>query len=144
LYLAIGVELSAPHERGLAGLQPWRKSMATKSTVNHKTATPGTDNGTRLANGMPVGSGRSLIPGSETLLTTLAEGQREWLEFVAVRLEKDGQRIRDTLACKRWQEVMAVNTRWAGEMMHDYQTEATKILTNYTKHGADAVQNPTR
>ena len=88
--------------------------MATKSTVNHKTATPGTDNGTRLANGMPVGSGRSLIPGSETLLTTLAES-RGWLEFVAVRLEKDGQRIRDTLACKRWQEVMAVNTRWAGD-----------------------------
>jgi hypothetical protein len=118
--------------------------MATKSMARHKTATPGTDNGTGFANGGPDGFGRSLIPGSETLLTTLAEGQREWLEFVAGRLEKDGQRIRDTLACTRWQEVMAVNTRWAGEMMHDYQTEATKILTSYTKQGADAVQNATR
>jgi hypothetical protein len=105
--------------------------------AHHKTATPGTDNGTRFANGRPVGFGRS----PETLLTTLAEGQREWLEFVAVRLEKDGQRIRDTLTCKRWQDVMAVNARWTGEMMRDYQTEAAKILTNYTKHGADAVQN---
>ena len=74
----------------------------------------------------------------------MAEGQREWLGFVAVRLEKDGQTIRDTLTCKRWQDVVVVNTDWAGEMMRDYQAEATRILTIYTKHGADAAQNRPR
>jgi hypothetical protein len=108
--------------------------------ANHKTATPGAGNGTRFVNGMPVGFGRS----SEAQLATMAEGQREWLGFVAVRLEKDGQTIRDTLTCKRWQDVVVVNTHWAGEMMRDYQAEATRILTIYTKHGADAAQNRPR
>jgi hypothetical protein len=94
--------------------------------AHHTTATPGTDKAAGAANAKPVGFDRSLIPGSETLLATMAEGQREWLGFVAVRLEKDGQTIRDTLTCKRWQDVLAVNTQWAGEMMRDYQAEATR------------------
>jgi hypothetical protein len=112
--------------------------------AHHTTATPGTDKAAGAPNMMPVGFGQPPIPGSETLLATMAEGQREWLGFVAARLEKDGQTIRDSLTCKRWQDVLVVNTHWAGEMMRDYQTGAAKILTIYAKHGAEAAQNRPR
>ena len=69
-----------------------------------------------------------LAHGSETMLTAVAEGQREMLSFVAMRLEKDSDFIRHATACRNWPDVLAVQSRWVQEMFRDYASEATKML----------------
>lgn len=66
--------------------------------------------------------------GAETIFSAIAEGQRELLSFMAMRLEKDGDFIRQATACQNWPDVLAVQSRWVQEMLGDYTGEATKML----------------
>jgi Phasin protein len=69
-----------------------------------------------------------VAPGAEIMLSTVVEGQREMLSFVAMRLEKDSDFIRQATACRNWPDILAVQSRFVQEMLRDYSSEATKML----------------
>jgi Phasin protein len=73
-------------------------------------------------------NGFLVAPGAEAMLSTVAEGQREMLSFVAMRLEKDSDFIREATACRSWPDILAIQSRFVQEMFRDYSTEATKML----------------
>jgi hypothetical protein len=50
------------------------------------------------------------------------------LDFIVMRLEKDGELIRDLAGCRNWPDALAVQSRWVQEMMRDYMEEAPKLL----------------
>jgi hypothetical protein len=92
-----------------------------------------TDNITQFTGALMNGhSGHSMIPGAETLFATLAASQREMLDFVSRRLEKNGEVMREVTACRNWADALTVQSRWVQEMMRDYSAEATKLLALYT------------
>ncbi len=95
-----------------------------------------TENITRLsteaATPSPVSS---LFRTPTALLATAAEGQREALSFVAARLEKDSDAVREAAGCRNWTEALELQRRWLQEMITDYTAEATKMLSLYARSG---------
>jgi Phasin protein len=87
-------------------------------------------------------SWQSMIPGAETLLATLANSQREMLDFASMRLEKDGDAIREVTACRNWTDALTVQSRWSQEMLRDYTAETTKLLALYTNAGGQESPKP--
>ena len=92
-----------------------------------------TKNVTRFTGALTNGpAGQSMIPGAETLMASFAASQREMLEFVSMRLEKDGEVFRELTACRNWTDALTVQSRWVQETMRDYTAEASKLLALYT------------
>jgi hypothetical protein len=54
--------------------------------------------------------------------------QREMLEFVSRRLEKDGITIRQVMSAKDWTDTLTVQGQWLEDTMRDYSEEATKVI----------------
>ena len=54
--------------------------------------------------------------------------QREILEFVSRRLEKDGITIRQVMTAKDWPGRLTVQSQWLEDTMRDYGEEATKVI----------------
>ena len=77
--------------------------------------------------------GQLMIPGTDTLFATFASRQREMLDFMAMRLEKDGEVIRKLGSCQNWTDALAVQSQWVQETIHDYTAAATKLLALDTK-----------
>jgi hypothetical protein len=73
----------------------------------------------------------------------MAACQREMLEFMSHRLEKDGETMREAIACRNVGDALAVQTRWIDETLRDYSNEATRLLTIYTG-GAEQAEGLTR
>ena len=69
-----------------------------------------------------------MIPGTDTLLATFASRQHEMLNFMAMRLERDGEAILELIACRNWVEALAVQSRWVQETIRDYTAETTKLF----------------
>jgi hypothetical protein len=91
---------------------------------------------------MPTGaSGAALFNSMETWWSAAGDWQREMANFMALRLGKDGETVREALTLKNLNDMLAVQSHWMDETMRDYSAEMTKILTIYTKYEADAVQN---
>ena len=84
-----------------------------------------THSDTGLLNGEPR---KLVIQGAEILFATVARTQREMLDFAALRLEKDGDTIRELTACQTWTDALSVQSRWVQETIRDYAAEATKLL----------------
>lgn len=76
-------------------------------------------------------------------LSTMAECQREMLEFMASRLEKDGETIREAVSCRNIGDALAVQSRWIDEALHDYSNEATRLIGIYSRATEDVVRNAT-
>ena len=76
--------------------------------------------------------GQFMIPGTDTLFATFADRQREMLDFVAMRLAKDGEAIRELGSCRNWADALAMQSHWVQETIRDYTAEATKLLALYT------------
>jgi hypothetical protein len=60
--------------------------------------------------------------------STMAACQREVLEFMSRRLERDGEAMREAIACRNIGDALAVQTRWLDETLRDYSDEATRLL----------------
>jgi hypothetical protein len=54
--------------------------------------------------------------------------QREMLEFVSRRLEKDGLTIRQVMSARDWTDTLTVQSQWLEDTMRDYSEEATKVI----------------
>jgi len=89
-----------------------------KTMARHKTT----------AVGSSAGGPATFIDGAEAWWSAAAECQREMMEFVADRLTKDGEAVRDALMCRNLTEALAVQSRWADQMRQDYAAEAAKML----------------
>ena len=74
----------------------------------------------------------SLPVGPETMLTAVAESQRELFQFIKMRLEKDGDTARKVIGCRKWTDALDAQTRWAQEVVQDYSAEVTKMMSIYT------------
>jgi hypothetical protein len=72
--------------------------------------------------------GQFMIPGTDTLFATFADRQREMLDFMAMRLEKDGEVIRELGSCRNWADALTVQSRWVQEAIRDYTAEASKLF----------------
>jgi hypothetical protein len=72
--------------------------------------------------------GQFMMPGTDTLFATFASKQREMLDFVTMRLEKDSELIRELGACRNWADALTVHSRWVQETIHDYTAEASKLF----------------
>jgi hypothetical protein len=83
---------------------------------------------------------RAFAQGMDACLSTASEWQREMMDFIANRLAKDGDMIREMMDCKNPADMMEKNAHWVREAAEDYSAEATKMLAIYTKCTADAVQ----
>jgi hypothetical protein len=77
-------------------------------------------------------------------LSTIAACQREMLEFMSHRLEKDGETMREAITCRNLGDALAVQTRWIDETLRDYSNEATRLLEIYTGAGEHADQTTRR
>jgi hypothetical protein len=78
-----------------------------------------------LTNNAP---GQFMMPGTDTLFATFASKQREMLDFVTMRLEKDSELIRELGACQNWADALTVHSRWVQETLRDYTAEASKLF----------------
>jgi Phasin protein len=97
-----------------------------------------TDNVTPFTSAFANGhSGQSMIQGAEALFATFAMSQREMLDFVSMRLEKDSEAIRELTSSHNWADALTVQSRWVQETIRDYTAEAAKLLALYTKTGRD-------
>jgi len=73
-------------------------------------------------------SSQALVKVSETWLAATVDCQREMMAFVSMRLGKDGQSLRDMMACKNPAEMIGIQTRWVEETLRDYNAEMTKLI----------------
>jgi Phasin protein len=74
---------------------------------------------------------------AEAALSAMVASQQELMDFVQMRLEKDGETIRETLGCKNWADMLRVQLRWAQETLQDYSAETANLLAIYTEHGGE-------
>jgi hypothetical protein len=84
-----------------------------------------------------VGNGQALVQAAETWFAAAAEGQREMLGFITMRLEKDNETLRRMLDCKNLTDATAIQSRWAEETLRDYNAEMTKLMTIYARSAHD-------
>jgi hypothetical protein len=68
-----------------------------------------------------------MIPGADTLLATFASRQHEMLNFMAMRLERDGEAIQ-TIACRNWVMYARCAIAWVQGRSSDYTAETTKLF----------------
>jgi Phasin protein len=88
-----------------------------------------------LANGH---LGQLMLPGAEAFFAAMAASQREMLDFVSRRAEKNGEVLRELTACQNWTDALSVQSRWMQEMMQDCTAETTKLLALSTTAGRQA------
>jgi Phasin protein len=74
-------------------------------------------------------SGQALTNAAEAWFTASTECQREMMNFVSRRLEKDGEAAREIVACKNPADVATVQFRWVEETLRDYSDEMSKLMT---------------
>jgi hypothetical protein len=65
--------------------------------------------------------------------TVAGEFQRELLDFVSRRLERDGRTMREAVSKRDWAEAWTVQTQWVEDMWRDYLDEAATIFDICTR-----------
>jgi len=76
---------------------------------------------------------QALAKAAESWFAATTESQREMLGFVSMRLEKDGEALREMMTCRNLADMTAIQSRWIEETLRDYNAEMTKMMTIYTK-----------
>ena len=71
---------------------------------------------------------RNVAAGAETFATAMDESRREIMGFIARRLEKNSEAVREAIDCAHWGDAMQVQSRWAREMIEDYGSEMGRLL----------------
>lgn len=77
--------------------------------------------------------GEELAHVAETWFAMATECQREMIGFMSMRLEKDGETVREMIGCKNPSDATAVQMRWLEETLRDYNSEFSKLMTICTK-----------
>lgn len=86
----------------------------------------------------------SMLIASDAWWSTVAECQREMLEFISNRFEKDGEALREAMTCRSLGDALAVQSRWIDETLKDYSTEAGRLLSIYSKAAENAAPGTMR
>ena len=72
----------------------------------------------------PEASGKVLARTAESFpFAAVTEYQREMVDFVSMRLEKDSVAVRDMMGCKSPMDAAAVQSRWIEQTLRDYNSE---------------------
>jgi len=74
----------------------------------------------------------------------VTEYQQEVGRFVADRINKDGEAVRQTLGCGNWPDAVGIQARWVEEAIRDYNAENSKLTGLYAKRAASAVREERR
>lgn len=82
--------------------------------------------------GLPIEHSQALTKAAESWFSATTECQHEMMGFVSKRLEKDSETMRDILNCKNVAEMTAIQSRWIGETLRDYNNEVTKLMGIYS------------
>lgn len=82
---------------------------------------------------------RAVANAAEAWFAATAECQREMVGFVSMRLGKDIEAAHEMMACKDLANVAAIQSRWIEEILRDYNTEMSKLMTIYTKSVNDGL-----
>jgi hypothetical protein len=87
---------------------------------------------------------KALMTGVETWWSTMAECQQELGRFVADRLAKDGEAMRQALSCRDWSVALDIQARWLEETLRDYNAEMSKLAGLYAKSASSTVREDRR
>jgi hypothetical protein len=71
---------------------------------------------------------QNVAAGAETFAAAVEESRREIMGFIARRLEKNSEAVREAIDCTNWGDAMQVQSRWAREMLEDYGAEMGRLL----------------
>jgi hypothetical protein len=82
---------------------------------------------------LPGDRGRDLAIVAEAWFAATTVYQREMTGFVSMRLQKDGDAVREMMGCKNPADVAVIHSRWVEETLRDYNSEITKLMTIFTK-----------
>jgi hypothetical protein len=82
--------------------------------------------------------------GADNVIPAVAEAQREVMNFVAMRLEKDSDTARELAACANMADVAQIQFRWAQDLIRDYGTEMTKMVALYSPRRPGGTGAPKR
>jgi hypothetical protein len=78
-------------------------------------------------------SSKVLARTAESWFAAVTEYQREMVDFVSMRLKKDGVAVRDMMGCKSPTDAAAVQSRWIEQTLRDYNSETKKLMTICTR-----------
>lgn len=92
-------------------------------------------------NKVPERNEQQLAEGVETWFSGVGELQRELAVFVAGRLQRDSEAIRETIASADFTEAVAAQTRWFNQTVADYGSEAAKVVELMARQGASLPGN---
>jgi Phasin protein len=109
--------------------------VTAQKTANMTESVRGPADQKRIAAG-----GQALVEGMEIWLTTARDCQRRMFDFMSNRLAKDGEAMREILACRNPIDAMAIHSRWVQETIQDYLSEMTEMIAISTKQGPDSGQ----
>jgi hypothetical protein len=86
------------------------------------------DNATRLTeDAMSADPGR-LAQAPQAMLEAAAEAQKEVLSFMAMRLQKDSDAVREMTSCRSVTDVVQLQFAWMQEAMQDYGEETRRMI----------------
>ncbi|WP_414471306.1 phasin family protein [Microvirga sp. M2] len=81
---------------------------------------------------MPMGDGQAVARAAQTWLSATSQCQREMMDFMSRRLEKDGVAMRDILDCRNLADAVTLHSHWMEETLRDYNAEMSKLMTIYS------------
>jgi hypothetical protein len=76
--------------------------------------------------------GRALANAVESWVTASNHCQREVMDFVTERLEKDAETTREIMSCKNFADITSIQSRWMEETIRDYRSEMVKLMSLYS------------
>lgn len=85
---------------------------------------------TRLRPGVAAqaDAGRALANVAETWVSVTTECNRELVGFVSMRIEKDGDTLREMMGCGNIADATTIQSRWVQDTLRDYNTEMNKLM----------------
>jgi hypothetical protein len=78
---------------------------------------------------------QALLTGLTTWAASSSEYQRELMNFIQIRLEKDRAALQTAISSKNPLETAGTQMRWAAEMLTDYNQELLKMAAIYSNLG---------
>jgi Phasin protein len=80
---------------------------------------------------------RALVDAAEMWFGITIECQREMMGFMSMRLEKDGESLREMAGCKTMADMITLQSRWVEQTVRDYNSEFEKLTAICTEAAKD-------
>jgi hypothetical protein len=78
-------------------------------------------------------NGRALVDAAETWFAMTTKCQREMMGFMSMRLERDGEALREMAGCKNLTDMTTLQSRWVEQTLRDYNSEFEKLTAICTE-----------